>query len=194
MTTLPLKVINFYADPGAGKSTTAAGLFNLMKCMGHSVELVTEWAKDATYEKNMVALENQLVVIAEQDRRLRRLVGHCEWAITDSPLPLGLAYCGAEYLPWMEGTIWGAFRRYQNLHVRIVRDLEAHPYQGYGRNQTQDEALNIDAVVAALFHEATAWGDPSIELTPSRQAPYYVYERFVRKDPDDGQEALPLHR
>ncbi len=45
-----LKVINLWAGPGAGKSTTAAGLFNLMKIRGYNVELVTEFAKEMVYE------------------------------------------------------------------------------------------------------------------------------------------------
>ena len=60
--TLPLKVISLFAGPGAGKSTAAAGLFNLMKCKGESCELVTEVAKGMTYE-NHSALGNQLLVL-----------------------------------------------------------------------------------------------------------------------------------
>ena len=71
-TKLTLKVINLWGEPGAGKSTVAAGLFNLMKLMGEKVELVTEYAKDLTYEKNHVSLQNQLLILATQDNRLRR--------------------------------------------------------------------------------------------------------------------------
>jgi dephospho-CoA kinase len=34
-----MRVINLAAGPGAGKSTTAAGLFNIMKLKGLKVEL-----------------------------------------------------------------------------------------------------------------------------------------------------------
>ena len=45
------KVINLFGGPGAGKSTTAAGLFYEMKVRDIKCELVTEYAKDMTYEK-----------------------------------------------------------------------------------------------------------------------------------------------
>jgi hypothetical protein len=43
---MALKVINLYSGLGSWKSTTAAGLFHLMKQDLYSVELVTEFAKD----------------------------------------------------------------------------------------------------------------------------------------------------
>lgn len=42
-------VINIFGAPGAGKSTTAAALFALMKLEGYKVELATEHAKDRYY-------------------------------------------------------------------------------------------------------------------------------------------------
>lgn len=61
-----LEVISLWAGPGAGKSTTVAALFNLMKRERYSVELVTEVAKDCTYEHS-VRLGDQLSVLAEQN-------------------------------------------------------------------------------------------------------------------------------
>ncbi len=151
--TLPLKVINLWAGPGAGKSTTAAGLFNLMKNFGHRVELVTEVAKDMTYERSFKSLENQLLVTAQQDQRLRRLVGQVEWVITDSPLPLGIAYMTKEYEPWLEETIWGAYDRYQNFDVLVIRTKE---YAQYGRTQTQSEALVLDMEIKRIYDEAVS--------------------------------------
>ena len=45
-----MKVINLFAGPGAGKSTTAAGLFHLMKIAGMNVELVTEFSRSWVVE------------------------------------------------------------------------------------------------------------------------------------------------
>ena len=64
-TILPLKVINLWSGPGGGKSTTAAGLFNIMKHMRLDVELVTEVAKDRVYAKDFQTLGNQLLITAE---------------------------------------------------------------------------------------------------------------------------------
>lgn len=175
---LPLKVINLFAGPGAGKSTLAAGLFNLMKNLGYRVELVTEFAKDATYEQATI-LSNQLVVLAEQDRRLRRLVGQVDWVITDSPLPLGAAYMTPEYEEWLVPAIWGAFDRYQNYSVLLKRG-PAHPYQQYGRSQTEAEAMALDNVIGHLFDRARdGEEDFSMEVESNAEAPYRVFEELV---------------
>ena len=122
-TKLTLKVINLWGEPGAGKSTVAAGLFNLMKLMGEKVELVTEYAKDLTYEKNHGSLQNQLLILATQDNRLRRLEGQVEWAITDSPLPLGILYVTPEYDEWLEDAAFAAFERYDlNALTAVIKE------------------------------------------------------------------------
>ena len=54
---LPI-VCNFFSGPGAGKSTLAAAVFAKLKMLGVNCELVTEFAKDKTWEKNYTALSN----------------------------------------------------------------------------------------------------------------------------------------
>lgn len=150
---LTLKVINFWAGPGAGKSTTSAGLFNWMKSHGYKVEYVTEFAKDLTYSKDYGSLTNQLYVLGEQDKRLRRLEGQVEWAITDSPLPIGLVYAPPEYGDWYRVAVAGAYTRYRNVDFLVRRKK---PYATYGRNQTESEAVALDIQVRDLFKEFTA--------------------------------------
>ena len=54
---LPI-VCNFFSGPGAGKSTLAAATFARLKMLNVNCELVTEFAKDKTWEKNFTALSN----------------------------------------------------------------------------------------------------------------------------------------
>lgn len=181
---LTLKVINMFAGPGAGKSTTAAGLFNLMKSQGMSVELVTEYAKDLTYEDALNVRANQLHLLGVQDQRLRRLEGHVEYAITDSPLPIGIAYLPPEYEEWLTPTIWAAFNRYENYNVLVQRS-DAHPYQTYGRTQSLAEAMKLDNIIDNIYDTAT-YGDEDFALevlggTP--EAPYQILEWVL-----DGEE------
>lgn len=49
-------VVNLFAGPGAGKSTGAAYIFAMLKMHGIDCELVTEFAKDKTWEHNSKAL------------------------------------------------------------------------------------------------------------------------------------------
>ena len=94
-----LKMINLFGPPSSGKSTTAAGLFYLMKIKGYSVELITEYAKQMVWERQHKAqFENQVSIAAKQHDKQLNLVGHgIEYAITDSPLLLTLLYQPKEY-------------------------------------------------------------------------------------------------
>lgn len=41
-----MNVINLFAGPGSGKSTTCAGVFNKLKLAGINCEMALEYAKD----------------------------------------------------------------------------------------------------------------------------------------------------
>ena len=139
-----LKVINIFGGPGAGKSTTASGLFHEMKMNGESVELIHEYAKDLVWEKRLnVLATDQYYVTAKQNRMLWRLTDHdIEYAITDSPLMLGLFYGGEDYLnglyPQLIRALWD---QYENYNFFITRKKE---YVTTGRNQTEEEAKQVD--------------------------------------------------
>ena len=94
-----LKVINLFAGPGAGKSTTRAGLFYLMKQNRYNVEETTEYAKDLTRDKDVSILSDQLYILAKQNRKLNRLQGKVDYALTDAPLLLNVHYTPIDYLP-----------------------------------------------------------------------------------------------
>jgi hypothetical protein len=146
-----LKVINLWAGPGAGKSTLAAAIFNVMKRERFEVELVAEYAKSLTYEKAMHRLENQLLVLAQQEHQLRRLIGQVEYAIVDSPFPMGLAYCKPEDVDRYQHLIDCMWDDYDNYDFFLQRTRK--PYQQFGRNQTLGEAIELDASVRELWAE-----------------------------------------
>ena len=87
-----MKVINLAGQPSAGKSTTAAGLFYLMKHAGLNVELIDEYAKQMTWEKRFGTIADQLYILAKQNSKLERLRGQVDYVISDSPLFLGRIY------------------------------------------------------------------------------------------------------
>ena len=75
-------VINFFGEPGSGKSTASAGLFYLLKQRKYNVELVTEFAKDLVYDEHTKALSCQNFVFANQEYRLSRLKNKVDIVIT----------------------------------------------------------------------------------------------------------------
>jgi len=67
-------VINLWGGPGAGKTTTAAGLFNALRHDWHlNLELVTEFATDLCFEQARENLKNQVYLLGNQYHRLWRL-------------------------------------------------------------------------------------------------------------------------
>lgn len=150
------KVINLFAGPGAGKSTIAAGLFYEMKIRNIKCELVTEYAKDMTYEKRTNVLSDQLYILAKQNRKLSRLIGEVDYIITDSPLLIGLMYTPDNYFFGFSNLVHEIFDSYENINFFIKR---TKPYQTYGRNQTEEQAKEIDNNLLALIDD---WGYLSI--------------------------------
>lgn len=129
-------VINLFGAPGAGKSTTAAGLFALMKLKKYKVELVTGHAKDLTYSESFKELSNQLKVFGEQNYRMHRLVGSVDFIVTDSPLLNSLVY-GDETSDNFKGLVVEKYNEYQNFDVFLHRVKE---YAPYGRTQSVHES------------------------------------------------------
>ena len=144
-----LKVINLFGGPGTGKSTTRADLFRLMKQNQLPVEEVTEFAKDVTWDQNLALFSDQLFVLANQNRRLERLRNKVEWAVSDSPILLGIHYITPDYLPrTFKELVFELWDTYDNYNFYIER---TKPYVQVGRNQNEDEAKQIDANILEML-------------------------------------------
>ena len=142
-------VINLYGGPGAGKSTTRALLFAEMKKAGLNVEEVTEYAKDMVWEERSNIFTDQLYILAKQNRRLLRLVGKVDYVITDSPLMLNSIYLtDGPYSAKLDELITEVSDSYSNINIYLKR---AHEYQPLGRNQTEEEAKDIDNQILDLL-------------------------------------------
>ncbi len=144
-------VVNLFAGPGAGKSTAAAYIFSQLKMKGINCELITEFAKDKTLEKNYSALRCQEYVFGKQSYKMDRCRDQVDVIITDSPLPLGIFYnqnpvLGRHY----ESLVMDVFNTYDNLNFFINR---RKPYNPVGRNQTEEEAKEIDDRIKTFCQE-----------------------------------------
>ena len=138
---LVMIVINLWGAPGSGKSTTAAGLFFLMKINKYKVELVTEYAKDLVWERHDTMFENQLSIFSEQNRRLHRLVDHgVDLAITDSPLLLPSFYKPNGYYREFDALVAETFHSYNNLNYFLNR---VESFEKIGRRHNEEESLII---------------------------------------------------
>jgi adenylate kinase family enzyme len=145
------KIINLFGGPGSGKSTTAARLFSEMKLEGYNVELVTEFAKQLTWQKRHNILENnQAYVHAKQLHYLDSVVGQVDYIVTDSPTLLSAIYMPPRYPPSFEEFVQDIFFEYDNINFIINRVKDYNPI---GRNQTEAEAKVIDNAIKCYLIE-----------------------------------------
>ena len=132
-------VVNLCGSPGAGKSTGAAYVFSKLKMAGVNAELVTEFAKDKTWEKAHKVFENQLYMLAKQYFRLTRCEDQVDVIVTDSPLILSLVYNShTERLgPNFDRLVLDLYNYYDNMTYFLNRVKRYNPT---GRNQTEEES------------------------------------------------------
>lgn len=140
-------VINLFAGPGAGKSTNAADIYALMKRAGLSVELVREYAKDFVWGGKRIDRLHQITLAGEQAHRESSLYGKVDYIVTDSPVILAgyyqRRYTEDEFLTpclkeWMGAAEQGGVS-YANVFL-----VRSKPYVAEGRNETEDQARDID--------------------------------------------------
>ena len=146
-------VINLFGAPGAGKSTGAAIVFAELKKRGINAELVTEFAKDKTWEGNATALGCQEYVFGKQSYRLARCRADVDVIVTDSPLPLSLLYVKDSALTAddaFQKVVMNVFNSYNNLNFYILR---VKPYNPKGRNQTEAESDALNGPLQTLLAE-----------------------------------------
>lgn len=143
------KVINFYAGPGAGKSTNAAGVFYEMKRRGIECELVTEYAKDCVWEDRTNVLNNQLYVLAKQYHRLWKLQGKVDYIITDSPMLLSYLYSPPEDKEIVKQIVNHYYNKMDNFNIFVSR---TKPYNPKGRMQVEDEAIALDVEISSVVN------------------------------------------
>ena len=140
------KVINLYAGPGAGKTTTATKLFGYLKSNYIDCELIHEYVKEWVWEGKKILDTDQVLILANQHRKERLLYNKVEYIVTDSPMWLVAIYeKELSSSPYIAMTIIDKFlkssKNVEHLHVFLNRGFK---YDPKGRNQSEEEAIELD--------------------------------------------------
>ena len=144
-------IVNLFGAPGAGKSTLAAYIFAKLKMAGVNAELVTEFAKDKTWENNQKALANQVYVFGKQLYRITRCQDDVDVIVTDSPLLLSVIYNHSDILGEdFNNLVYKVFSSYDNANYFINRVKKYNPK---GRNQTEEESDKIAVEVKEMLNK-----------------------------------------
>lgn len=139
-----MKVINLLGAPSSGKSTTMLGLTYEMKMLGLSVENTPEFYKELVYEdSDSSKFGGQLYILGEQNRRLARLLGKNDFAVTDCPLPLIGYYTPEGYIDGFDELVKNLYHQYDNVNYFIVRK---HDFEDEKRlhNEEQSDKIAIE--------------------------------------------------
>ena len=140
-----MKVINLIGAPGSGKSTTMLGMTYQMKMLGLSVENTPEYFKELILEgTDKCRFGGQLMVLAEQNKRLDRCVETNDFVITDCPLPLIGYYThkAGGYAPSFDSMATEMYEMYDNVVYFIER---THAFEEEKRNHDDNESRLIES-------------------------------------------------
>jgi hypothetical protein len=146
------KVVNIYAGPCSGKSTTRAALFAELKYRECNIEEIPEYAKDAAWEKRGAKLfRAQEYLFGKQHFRLSRVIDEVDFVITDSPILMNRVYIAKDWpMPSLHDVINEAYDQYNNLDIFLDRGRNYNPA---GRNQTLEEAIVLDEKILDIVQE-----------------------------------------
>ena len=142
-------LINFYAGPGTGKSSSMAGVFSQLKWMGVNCEMAPEFAKEKVWEGSLNILDNQIYVFGKQLHTIHRLLGKVEVIITDSPLLLSIIYGKNECQEFKDLVL----RIHSQLNTWNIFLLRQKAFNPSGRLQDENQAKEIDNRILKLLDD-----------------------------------------
>lgn len=166
-------VVNLFAGPGSGKSTTCAGVFAKLKLAGVNCEMALEYAKDKVWEESNKVLDDQIYVFGKQLHRIFRLKDKVDVVITDSPILLSIIYdkTGNKYF---SDLVLNQFNNFDNRNYFIERTTMYNPK---GRLQTEDEAKEIDKVLLDLLKDCNI----EYDSVGKNEAVDYIFNKIMKE-------------
>ena len=171
-------VVNLFGGPSIGKSTTAAGVFALLKLHGVECEIVPEFAKDLVWEERFKTFENQHYIFGKQYHRLWRLRNKVNVVVTDCPLLLSVIY-GLRYKSISEkfiDNVIDTINTFDNYNILLTR---VKKYNQNGRNETEEEAKEVDLEIRqALVKYRMPW----MEIPGNYEAINEITKKFLEQE------------
>lgn len=176
------RVVNLFAGPGTGKSTTMAALFAELKYRGYNTEMNPEYAKRLAWEGRGLTFQAQEYIFAKNNWELRRMFqknNELDFVITDSPLLLTLIYTTPEFeIPSIRNAALEAASLYENLNIFLKRaDFGTKAYNPKGRLQGLEEAQAKDREILDMLKQT---GTPYEVIEFSRTAPSAIITLMCR--------------
>lgn len=163
-------IINVYGGPSAGKSTSAAYLYYLLKVAGENVELVREYVKDWAWDNRKFSAYDEIYFLGKQVRHESMLFGKVDYIVTDAPVYMtayyASIYCSPTLAKGVKAEAQAFYQQvaedgHQHLHIMLNR---IRPYVQEGRYQSESQAHAVDDGVGDMLSNLgimTINADPS---------------------------------
>lgn len=167
---MKMKVICLYGEPSAGKTALMLSLTSRLKRLGVNADIAGEYYKEKVYENTPVGEEDnlaeitkrthslvdktggQLGIFAEQYKRLKRLEGTVDFAVTDCPLPLIGYYSRNDDDPHLFGSIKHRHSTFDNIGFLLKR---THEFESRARVHSEDEAMQVSKELPGFLSNFT---------------------------------------
>ncbi len=144
-------IVNFFGGPSVGKTTLCAGTyFTLNKITKLRTEMALEAAKDEVWNGNIGSLDNQIHIFGEQLKRVWRLLGKIDVAVTDAPLLNSITYFKGGFDNFIP-LIVEVFNSMTNLNFFIEREGTKEEYDCCGRYHTYEESIELDSKIKKIL-------------------------------------------
>lgn len=180
-------VVNLLGGPGSGKTVLGIDLFSKFKKQTNiKTELVSEYAKEITYQENGMALADQMLITSTHHHRLFMLNKKVELIITDSSLLNSSVYMEYSKYPNVSKIANDAatslYKLYKNINIFVPRINK--PYQNFGRQQSELDAKILDDKFKDLYLKSKEDAFLNIDLsenTDKEQDVSYIFN-IIKKN------------
>lgn len=155
------KIICLWGGPGTGKSTTCAGIFNLLKKAGFNTEMNREYVKEWVWEGRKINEGDQVYITAKHLKKEAHYIRKgIDFIVTDSPAALTTFY-GNIYDKYERE--FGACKAIVKQHHQLCKDhgykiehyflIRTKPYQPEGRFQDEVTAKQYDIDIKNFLND-----------------------------------------
>ncbi len=151
------KIVCLWGGPGTGKSTTCAGVFNILKKAGFNTEMNREYIKEWVWEGRTLNEGDQVYITAKTLKKEAHYIRKgVEFIVTDSPAALTTFY-GNIYDKYERE--FGACRLIVKQHHQLCKDygykiehyflVRTKPYQPEGRLKAflEDYGIKVKTIL-----------------------------------------------
>lgn len=145
-------IINLFAGPGVGKSTTMAGVFTKLKLAGVDCEQVLEYAKELVWDDRTDLLADQKHIFEEQLKRVKRVYGKVDVIVTDGPIALTVVY-DKIYNRGNAELVQKVLEEHNAMNSINYLLGRVKPYNPNGRYQDEAGAREVDIITKATLEE-----------------------------------------